>query len=437
LAVATVTGADGVPSTDALSPLVGHDVILWPDSDEAGMRHMQRIAAELSALGVKPRWLLWREAPPKGDAADLPSGESGNLLLRQLIADAAEDLSAETSNLGAVERKARFRTAREIAAETPASVPWIAEGFAAVGAIAEVDGKIKAAGKTTLVTHLCRRVLDGHPFLDRPTAKTGVVFLTEQPQASFLQALRRAELHNRDDFLVLFWHDTPDLEWFQVVDLAVKEAQARGYQLLVVNTPGQFARITGDGENNSGAALEAMQPLQLAAARDGLAVIITRHERKSGGDVGDSGRGSSAFAGAADIVIALRRAEGQSPANVRVLKSLSRFDETPPELVIQYRDGTYQAIGTEQDVRRQEARAKLLATLPGTEADAIAMEPLYKEQAISRTTCQAVLNDLMEDGIVGRVGQGKRNDPYRFWRRSMFLPAESHAVSAESNGTVY
>ena len=49
-----------------------------------------------------------------------------------------------------------------------------------------------------------------------------------------------------------------------------------------------------------------MKPLQLAAA-DGLGVVVGRHERKSGGDIGDSARGSSAFGGAVDTIITISR----------------------------------------------------------------------------------------------------------------------------------
>ena len=43
------------------------------------------------------------------------------------------------------ERKIRFRTAKEVAAETPPETRWYAEGWVAAAAITEVDGKIKAA----------------------------------------------------------------------------------------------------------------------------------------------------------------------------------------------------------------------------------------------------------------------------------------------------
>jgi hypothetical protein len=87
-----------------------------------------------------------------------------------------------------------------------------------------------------------------------------------------------------------------------------------------------------------------MAPLQEAAAGDGLAVVVLRHDRKSGGDVGDSGRGSSAFSGAVDVVLQLSRPEGQSRPGVRALKSLSRFDETPETLVIELTEAGYVAL---------------------------------------------------------------------------------------------
>lgn len=55
-----------------------------------------------------------------------------------------------------------------------------------------------------------------------------------------------------------------------------------------------------------------MAPLQ-DAAHAGLTVIVCRHERKGGGDVGDSGRGSSATWGDVDIILQLRRPEGHQP----------------------------------------------------------------------------------------------------------------------------
>jgi hypothetical protein len=82
-AVGTVTGASATPGEDALSVLLPYDVVLWPDHDREGHRHMNRVAWALHRLsghmpraivperlhddGTRVHWLL-----PKGfDAADM------------------------------------------------------------------------------------------------------------------------------------------------------------------------------------------------------------------------------------------------------------------------------------------------------------------------------------------------------------------------------
>lgn len=88
-AVGTVTGAETCPGEDALRPLVGRLVVLWPDRDAVGDKHMSRVAATLAQLGQpreRIRQLNWMNAPPGGDAADWVEDADA---LRDLI-DAAE-----------------------------------------------------------------------------------------------------------------------------------------------------------------------------------------------------------------------------------------------------------------------------------------------------------------------------------------------------------
>jgi len=83
----------------------------------------------------------------------------------------------------------KFRTAKEVAETTPQEVPWVARPWAAKETITKVDGKIKLAGKTTLVFHMVGCILDGKPFMGEPTAKSKVVCLTEQGSTSFRKVL--------------------------------------------------------------------------------------------------------------------------------------------------------------------------------------------------------------------------------------------------------
>ena len=51
---------------------------------------------------------------------------------------------------------------------------------------------------------MARAILDGADFMGQPTTKSAVIYLTEQPPASFRVALERADLLSREDFVALF-----------------------------------------------------------------------------------------------------------------------------------------------------------------------------------------------------------------------------------------
>jgi len=183
--------------------------------------------------------------------------------------------------------------------------------------------------------------------------------------------------------------------------------------MLIVDTLGAWAGLRGDSENSSGDALAAIEPLQAAVA-EGLSVVLVRHERKGGGDVGESGRGSSAFAGAVDVVLALRRGEGNSRKTVRVIHALSRYDETPETLVIELTDAGYVALGDEAAVAVSEARTAVRDALSGSENPLTAAELLTALSDHSRTTVQRALAEEVSEGGIVKSGAGKRGDPYRY-----------------------
>jgi hypothetical protein len=77
-ALGTVTGADGTPEAEALRVLEGFEVVLWPDNDDEGRAHMERVAKALRAFAAEVRVFEWHAAPQKGDAADHPAVRSRN-----------------------------------------------------------------------------------------------------------------------------------------------------------------------------------------------------------------------------------------------------------------------------------------------------------------------------------------------------------------------
>ena len=188
-----------------------------------------------------------------GDVVDLEflCGNYASLSEAVLALALEHDVELPHERNGHHSSSLKFRTAKEVAGVTPREVPWLVSPWIAKGAITEIDGPIKRAGKTTLVSYKVGSILDGRPVLvldGRPvlgesTTKSKAVWLTEQSPTSFRKVLERAGLTDTEDLLVLHWHDTIGLEWPEVAKAAADKAVEFGAEVLVVDTLGQFAGI--------------------------------------------------------------------------------------------------------------------------------------------------------------------------------------------------
>lgn len=318
---------------------------------------------------------------------------------------------------------ALFESAAAVAKSTPETVDWMVFGYVAIGVILEVAGKLKASGKTTWIAAMVRAILTGTRFMGVETRYTPVVWLTEERKQTFAETLKRNRLDDREDLKVLHWHKAKGLSWPAVMAGATQYALDIGARIIVVDTISQWAGLKGDAENSNGAQLEAVAPLQEAAAR-GLAPVVARHERKGGGEVGESGRGGSAFSGAVDIVLSLRRGEGKTKPTVRVLHALSRFSETPDSLVIDLTDDGYIALGDEGSVATLAAETALLDRMPMSAVDALDLETLrLMEPSIAKTAAKAAIKRLFDSNKAQRCGSGKRGDPHRYFSTMNFVVA--------------
>jgi RecA-family ATPase len=237
-----------------------------------------------------------------------------------------------------------FKTAKQIAAAPDASIDWLVKPWIARGSITELTGRPKEAGKTTLLLNgFVQSIVTGKKFLREPVKKGRVVYLTEEMGPTFKRALTRANLAFRSDLHVLSQPKTFGSDWSDIVSAAMAKCKKVGARLLIVDTLAPFANLFADQENTSSGALEILGPLRKAAA-SGLAVLIVRHERKRGGGVAVAGRGSSAFAGACDILLSLKRPRHKQRPEMRILQARSRFEETPEHTVIILQHDHYQAL---------------------------------------------------------------------------------------------
>jgi hypothetical protein len=322
--VSTVTGAGGTPSDRVLGALLGHDVVLWPDHDPDGVQHMRRIAGCFAALGQPPRWLVWSEAPPKGDAADFGGTTEA---LRALIAGAVampapplpsspEDPDGRRAHARVVAAPAerepgadddeptrprrrppwdRALSAAGFLAEVDPALDWLEPRLLAPGSIAEWFSP-RGLGKTQVALAIAVKLAGrGHRvlLLDRDNSRREVRRRLRAWGAADAVTL---DVMTRDDVPHLLQRD----KW--------KAFPFGDYELVIIDS--LDAASEGVGEQDSSRPSLALVPLlDLAHRADGPAILVLGNTIKSG----THGRASGVVEDRADIVYEVRDATDLCP----------------------------------------------------------------------------------------------------------------------------
>jgi hypothetical protein len=398
--------------------LRGRHVVLLADNDRVGNAHAQAVAKSVAQHVRSLKLISFPELPEHADVSDFLRNHTREDLERRIRQARAWHVE-EATNI--------FESLADIhAAEGGTENQWLVKPFITVGGATELMGKIKSAGKTAFSLAMIRAVVDGTDFLAEPTKQTAVLYLTEMTGAALRQALKRAGLLAQPNLIIVRWVKTQGADWAEIAARAVKKAKESGAGLIVVDTLPQFTQLSGDSENNSGAALEAMRPLQEAQGHD-IAVMIVVHERKAGGDISDAGRGSNAYGGTVDILLRLGRPSGNHPSTFRKIEILTRLNvdlEAQHNLIVELTPDGYIAHGDLDAVALEEARKKLAEQLPVSEGDAMTVDKLVETTSATRRSVQRILAELKEGHRVLRVGTGKKGDPYRYFRQSPEGPAD-------------
>ena len=289
-------------------------------------------------------------------------------------------------------------TPRELADIVSEPVEYVVFPFAAKGMVALIDGAAKSAGKTTLIVTAVAAVCHGQLFLNRATKSAPILVLTEENPRTFRLALERAGL--ADDAENLYIVPYTGRPWAEVTVQAERICTERKIAWLIADTFFALAQLGGDAENDAGAVDSAFAPVRRMAGSLDLAVTLTRHSRKAGGSVGESGRGSTALTGAADIICELKRLPGNRHPERRQLEIAGRIEQR--RLEIELRDGRYVVCETSAD-RGDEAE---------TIAKAIGANPTASMRQLQRVTGvgrNRILNLASKTGWLYGHGGWKRS----------------------------
>lgn len=143
-------------------------------------------------------------------------------------------------------------------------------------------------------------------------------------------------------------------QWDELIVNAELERECGALDVLVVDTLAAF--LPGRSESDPGTLLDMLTPLRRLAAA-GAAVLVLHHPRRAASESGSAARGSGALLGFVDVILELSRLGNLGSESCRrKLSGLSRFAETPLELVYEWTPGTaeFRAVANPQDARYLE-----------------------------------------------------------------------------------
>ncbi len=191
---------------------------------------------------------------------------------------------------------------------------------------ASLLGKPKV-GKTTFLLDGLYAVLSHVDFLKLSTMPTNVIYITEQYVPSFTVELGNSGLLGKrahDEHLHFATiEDWYRMTWGQIIEQVGEWRDKLNAGIVAFDTLSRIARVENENDaSEMQAAIDVATPLIKA----GATLIFPQHERKSGGEIFDAGRGSNAITGAVEAVLRLKHPSvGKQPDTYRELEYLGRF----------------------------------------------------------------------------------------------------------------
>lgn len=292
-------------------------------------------------------------------------------------------------------------------------VDWIWEGFLAKGHMTMLSALWKS-GKSTLLAGFIKDLQDNTTFCNKPTYKTKVLIISEESRTEWARRKEEFSINGEENVWLLprpfnSRLNTKQWEWFlsKVSDFCTKYEVG----LIIIDTLSTFWPVLD--ENNAAMVQTALIPFNGLLTKN-ISVLLVHHHRKGGGDQGQAARGSGVLGSTADILIDFERLQGDPQSTQRKLTCLSRFEETPRELVIEYSGSKYTALGTVGEVNKLEKHRNLLEILADYKEGVTAEEIRngWDEDAYGKTPSTRTIRRHFEDmGYTGQVTSVKGAKP--------------------------
>jgi AAA domain-containing protein/TOTE conflict system primase-like protein/IclR-like helix-turn-helix domain-containing protein len=281
-------------------------------------------------------------------------------------------------------------------------------------------------GKTTLALDAVEAIIYGKDFLKEPTTPGTVLYVSEQPLSSFAAELRNSGLledgqlklnERKGQFHFVTIEDWYKLTWEGIVKATADFAKGIGASLVIFDTLSRIARVK---EENSASEMQAAVDKLAPFLEAGIAALCVQHERKSGGDIQDAGRGTNALTGAVDVVLRLNRPTGSGSApTYRQLEFVGRFPGPSAPRILNRATADsasrYELLGNMAAVKNVTAQQSILDLFEESET-AMTEAEIIETIALSRSTAMRAIKKLVEDSLLEQTGEGNKTSPFQYAR---------------------
>ncbi|GAI64359.1 unnamed protein product, partial [marine sediment metagenome] len=303
--------------TEYSSCLKDKDVVLNPDNDNEGRKHMDQVAKELLPITKSLKLLALPGLPNKGDVSDFIKTFKDKELAAEKLAMMIED--ARPYKPGK-ERQTSY-TAKELMSTEFPEPRWAVPEIIPEGCNI-LAGKPKM-GKSMMCLNLAIAVTTGgKAFGEIDVDKGSVLYLALEDTGRRLKVRLTEMLQGSaapDNLYIEL--ACPKIENGKLPELDKKMEEIKDLRLVVIDTL-QIIRPAHTGKYKTPYAIDSedIRVIKDLADKHGIAIIIVHHLRKTESeDIMDDISGTFGLTGAADGVLAIKRITGRADAELNIV----------------------------------------------------------------------------------------------------------------------
>lgn len=305
-------------------------------------------------------------------------------------------------------------------------VSWHVDGLIPAGALVLLAGRPKA-GKSLLAIDLLASIATGTAFLGRATEPGRVLYAPAEDALSLVRERLFTRMGNDRDapFTIL----PADGSLGQYIQLDNEKSTFRFVSTVHSIKPrimvlDPFRELHRGSENEADAMAKVLQPLRRIAHQGGCTVVLIHHRNKHASDPSLAIRGSSAIAGAVDMIITLDTPGDTIDLGNGQLLTLHVEGRYGPRTRLSARlsEGLrWEAVDAVETVD-ESASERVLGLLKACGA-AMTADQIVLETGLAKKTVQNAFTSLRAAGQIERGQTEGRSTTYRYAGSSEESPA--------------